>query len=124
METRNRKAKAKVEDQELSSPQASAAVSQEKETVLTSIALPKNASAAVVSGEGYETILKQRGAGESKLGKFCVRFWTTWTMFFAFLGLIYLGHAAVLCLVVVIQTRIYYELGNVRYNVVDLFIIY
>lgn len=77
---------------------------------------PAAATVVKAKEDNYDQKLKVIGAGESKMRKFLVRFVTTWLMIFGFLGLIYLGHAAVLCLVVLIQTRIYYELGKIRYH--------
>lgn len=68
------------------------------------------------SKEEYERLLAVRGAGESKWSKFLTRLWTGWAMIFLFLAILKVGHVAVLCFIIALQARTFYELANVRYQ--------
>ena len=117
MELRPRYQTKKSLNKETNQPEEPLVSVKQQPVSVESFKAKSNSNGDEKAAQPYENILKERGAAESKLKKFCVRFWTTWSMIGGFLGLIYLGHAAVLCLVILIQTRIYYELGNVRFDV-------
>lgn len=88
---------------------------------LDSEARPRSSSSAANSnstggGGSYDKLLKTRGAGESKWSKFLTRLWTGWVMIGIFLAILKIGHVAVVCFIVALQARTFFELANVRYQ--------